>query len=536
MKKLLSFLLALVLLLTFVACNNVEEQKPSEQNDGDGTVQNEPVTDPEANKYGGRITIAMDQDIVTLNNFESRASSDAICQLACLETLFQYDENGTPQPYLIESYTEDAENLTITMHVRQGIKFHDGSDLNADVVAWHLNTYKEIGVYGGSFLTLMNHAEAVDEYTVVVYMDAWDSVFLYSLCRNAGLISSKEAYEKNGPESLVSGVVGTGPFKVGTREPGVSMSFERFDDYWQGKPYLDGIDYVVYAEPLVAQAAMEMNEIQAMATANFDQSDELEAKGFTIISQTVPSSCYTIAFNSVNEGDPFCDKRVRQAVMYALDKETITSTLFGEHATVTNQYGLPGSLFYSEEVESIPYDVEKAKELLAEAGYPNGFETKVVTTVTSAMPMLSELAVIIADQLSAVGIEVNVEVLDIAGFTAVLGDWGNGMLLHTMGMSNGAGSQISSNFKQGITSGIGAKCILKNDKLNDIILAACNATAEESYDLFQQAQYEIFTEQALIGAIAVIHKTTAVSPKLHDSNLMSNTAYAATLWKAWLEK
>ncbi|MBR6085649.1 MAG: ABC transporter substrate-binding protein [Spirochaetales bacterium] len=487
-------------------------------------------------KYGGRITIAMDQDIVTLNNFDSRANADALCQLACLETLFRYGSDGTPEPYLVESYEENPEQLTFVFNLRKGIKFHDGSDFNADVVAWHLNTYKETGIYGKSFLGLMDYAEPVDDYTVVVHMSSWDSVFLYCLCRNAGLVSSKLAYETNGRDSLVDHVVGTGPFKVASRDPGVSMSFDRFDDYWQGKPYLDGIDYVVYKEALVAQAAMEAGEIDAMSTYSFDQSDELEAEGFTIIYQELPSSCYTIAFNSVNPGDPFCDQRVRQAVGYALDNEAILEALFGKHAIVTNQYGDPSSAFYSDRVETIPYDIEKAKQLLAEAGYPNGFSTQVVTTVTNSMPMLQELGVVIAEQLSKIGINVTVNNLDIAGFTGVIGDWNYGMILHTMGMSNGAGSQISSNFKQGITSGIGAKCIKKSDKLNEIILAANNASGEESYKLFQDAQYQIFTEENLIYAIGLIFKTTAVSPKLHDSNLMARSAYAADLWQAWIEK
>lgn len=519
------------LLLVVCACFSIFAGAAKEEN-----AQVGPKTVSEAEKFGGRITIAMDQDIVTLNNFDSRANADALCQLACLETLFRYGEDGSPEPYLIDSYVEDPDNLTITMNVKKGIKFQDGSDFNADVVAWHLNTYKATGVYGASFLGLMDYAEAVEPYKVVVHMSSWDSVFLYSLCRNAGLVSSKLAYETYGRDSLVSNVVGTGPFKVSSREPGVKVSFERFDGYWQGKPYLDGIDFVVYKEALVAQAAMEAGEIDAMSTYSFDQSDELEAEGFTIIYQEMPSSCYTIAFNSVNPGDPFCDQRVRQAVGYALDNQTIATALFGKHAVVTNQYGTPESVFYSDKVKDVPYDIEKAKQLLAEAGYPNGFKTQVVTTVTNSMPMLNELGVVIADQLSKIGITVEVNNLDIAGFTGKVGNWDYGMFLHTMGMSNGAGSQISSNFKQGITSGIGAKCIYKSDKLNDIILAANNASGQKAYDLFKDAQYQIFTEENLIYAIAVIYKTTAVSPKLHDTNLMSRSAYAADLWKAWIEK
>ena len=281
---------------------------------------------------------------------------------------------------------------------------------------------------------------------------------------------------------------------------------------------------------------MKAGEVDAMSTYTFEQSDALEAKGFTIIYQKVPSSCYTIAFQSENESDPFSNKLVRQAVSYAVDAEAIASSLFGKYAVVTNQYGVPGSAYYSDEVKTIPYDINKAKELLAEAGYPNGFNTKVWTMLQIPMPMLTEVGIAIADQLSQIGINVEVQNLDIAAFTGVLGDWGEGMLLHTMGLSNGAGSQIASNFKQGIPACTGAKCILKNDDLNHIMMNASNASGEESYELFRKAQYEIFTEQNLIYAMFVIYKTTALSPKLHDSNLMKNTAYYADLWQAWIEK
>ena len=252
----MTIILVTVLALSCIACTAKKEVDQTEkEKNPTSTTQSEGKV-PEPDKYGGRITIAMDQDIVTLDNFIARANSDTLCSLACLETLFRFDENGSPEPYLIESYEESKKDLTITLVVRKGIKFQDGSDLNADVVAWHLNTYKEKGTYGQSFLGLMNHAEATDDYTVVMHMDTWDSVILYTLCRNAGRISSKLAYETPGADSLTEHVVGTGPFMVSSREPGVSISLIVLMGIGR-EPYLDAIDFVVYKEASVAQGCNE---------------------------------------------------------------------------------------------------------------------------------------------------------------------------------------------------------------------------------------------------------------------------------------
>jgi len=538
MKKFLLVLLVLMMMVpSLAACVNkageatkTEVVKVTEEATKTEVVEatEEEVTEEVVPVKGGILNISGGAE-TTLMFHQIRATQGIANHRLFQETLMAYDANGVPQPLLIESIEGDTATKTWTMKVRQGIKFSDGSDLNAEVVAWNINIYKEKGIFKDSFYASVDKAVAVDDYTVEVQMNNWDSLFPYTLARTMP-IASKQAYDEFGEEYLGEHPIGTGPFILKNWERDVSMDLVANPNYWQGAPLVDGINFTVYNEALVAQAAMLAGELDMMSTNDYALAKQMEEQGFTLYPASVPTSAYTLCFRTNDPEDPFYDVDVRRAVSYAINVDEIIETLFHGYGIKSTQWGTPTSEFYNAEVTGQPYDPEKAKELLVKAGYPNGFKT-VLSTFSGAT--YSDMSQIIIEQLAQVGIEVEFNPVESSAVLKYIGDWGEGMWLHPMGMENGAASQLAATFVQGLTFALGIGSFDHPDDLNIMIKAAQYAEADKVPGLFQDIQKVIFEDRVFIKTIAVAPYIGIVSPRIHDSNYCSVQWLSSTMHLAW---
>ena len=342
---------------------------------------------------------------------------------------------------------------------------------------------------------------------------------------------SKEAYEKD-PKGFSEHPVGTGSFKFKSWEHGVSMLFEKFDKYWQGEPNLDEIEFVIYKNEVVAQAALISGEIHVMSPLGFNTTDSLKAQGYNVDIMNVPQTCYTVCINCVKEG-PLSNVKVRQAMAYAMDGEEIIPVLFGSYAEVTNQYGVPGSLYYDETVD-IKHDLDKAKSLMKEAGYEKGFTTQ-ITVVNSERSI--KFCQIIAEQLAKININLELKIVDGGAYMKAIDTWDSGLLLHTMSMYNGINSQLIGNFRQGLSGGaLGSGSFLHPDDVNDVLNQAAGSLSQDAPALFKKAQHMIFEDYCMLRALCVTYQAYVSSPKLHDCGYAENTPYYSNFYKAWLEK
>ncbi len=529
MKKSIALLIVLCMLLSFVACTN----NPAHETQTTAPAT-EPTDVPEGDstgiQKGGILQVATSGDPDSMLVYRYRNNGTAL--LAIYEGLMVFDETGTPQPFLAESVVGDVDSLTYTIKLREGITFHDGSELNAEVCKWNLDMYKTEGALSTSFFSNVESTEVLDEYTVVIHLSAWDSLLPAALSRQPGYMQSKLAHDTYGADYCATHPVGTGPFKFKSFEQGVKISVEKYEDYWQGEPYLDGIDFVVYTTPLVAQAAMESGEIHSWQASNYDVAAYLQNEGFNIVQSAIPYCCYAISFNCVGE-DPLADIRVRQAIACAIDRDSIATILDKEFGIVTNQYVPSTSAFYNPEIDGYSYDVEKAKELLAEAGYADGFSTSII--VYDNMSAL-DICLIIKEQLAEVGIDVEVKTVDIGSYLLSIDGWESGMIAHPMTLDNGIDSQLAAIFRQGLESGLGVKSFIHPDDLDECIERGLNSSGEESVKAFQEAMQLIFDEYCMVKAIAVNFKATVENPGVHDTGLGAISSYSATLWKAWMEQ
>lgn len=442
MKKLISVVLALLIALSLVACG--QKQKPDEPENpavtGSGTAPVEssiPTDAPQEAEVtkGGTLVIAVTADAASMHPLEIRSPSNLNYANPIFETLLAFDENGDPQPFLAKSITEDVENLTYTLELNEGIKFHDGTELTAEI------------------------------------------------CN------------------------------------------------WQGEPNLDGVRFDVYANELVAQAAVQSGDVHIMSPTDSTIISDMQSKGYVVYKMRVPQSCYTVCYNCVSD-DPLSDVRVRQAMSYAIDNEALNTALFGDGGAATNQYALVGSTYYNEDV-GIQYDLEKAKSLMKEAGYETGFATK-LTVVNS--PRIVEVCQVVADMLSEIGITVELNLVDGGAYMKAIGTWEPGMLLHTMSMYNGVDSQLAGNFKQGLVSGLGVGSFLHPDDLNELLLSASSSSKDKAVEQFKQAQKMIVEDYCLVRCLTVSFQTFVASAKLHDCGYGENTPYNSTLHLAWIEQ
>lgn len=493
------------------------------------------VTSSTEVQKGGVFRIAITSDASTMNLYQLRGTGDCLYLDSIFESLMVMDETGTPVPFLAKSVVGDPKALTYTIVLNEGIKFHDGSELTAEVCKWNLEMYKEYGVLSSSFMSKIASIEVVDKYTVVIKMSSWDPFLPNNMARSngCGYMMSKKAYDTYGMNYIIEHPVTTAPFQFDHWERDTKVVLTKFKDYWQGEPNLEGVEIVVYSTLLVAEAALKTGEVHAIFGADTEMCDYLKEEGYCVSSTAIPSTCYNICMDCNDPDDPLSNLKVRQAVAYAIDSATIADVVFSEYGILSNQYSWPTEPCYNKSV-NYDYNPTKAKALLAEAGYPNGFKT-VIHSVSSSV--YNQITQIVQEQLAQIGITVEIDNTDVAGYLANINGWGKGMLIHPMGLSNGIPAQLAANYVQGLKSGIGVTTFIHNDEMNSLIQKGLTQSGDELTETFKKVQGIVFGDLCMMKVIACTTATNVYSPKLMDSGFGSIAASrCTTYWKTWIAK
>ena len=326
------------------------------------------------------------------------------------ETLLveHYLEEGTEfVGWLAEDWTIDMVREEVVFKLREGIKFHDGSDFNAEAVAWNINMAVE-----GMFVDLsITGAEVRSEYEVAVKMNPFSNVIWSTYSTRPFGFTSKENYDNNGRDYAEKNAVGTGPFILKEHVPGVGGTFERNDQYWiEGRPYLDSVELPAIFDVMIQNASMQVTNAEAidiLATLSPEQIQEISRyPGMEIFEVCIGP--LAMVPTSLNEGSPLANRDVRQAISHAVDRELIVEARgFGlfkpEYQFFPDAPGIVGRL--PEADYYVDYNPAKARELIAQAGYPNGFPTTIYGNASGDR----EIALAIQEMLKAVGIDVSVE-------------------------------------------------------------------------------------------------------------------------------
>ncbi len=327
------------------------------------------------------------------------AQTDGQQASVAVESLFRFDEKAEIVPLLATAWKADAKAKTITITLRKGVKFHDGTDFNAKACKWNLDKFREAK---RTELAHVASVDVMDDHTVRLNLSVFDNVIISQLATDAGRMISPTAFEKHGQAWCEKNPVGTGAWQFVSWEKDVGIKWKRFDGYWGGKPYLDGIE--MQASSNYTADLMSFKTGGRLITV-LDPKDakDLESDGRFIMVVPFEGQVGSLGGNSKDPKSPFADVRVRRALSYAIDQKGLASAFgYGYYKPMT-QFAPPGAWSYNPGVVGYPYNPQKAKELLAQAGYPSGFKT--VMHFYNLSPVYMDEMTAIQRYLKAVGID-----------------------------------------------------------------------------------------------------------------------------------
>ncbi len=359
-----------------------------------------------ARQYGGILRVTDTRDGQSLGYPPGMTLANSYRQASpALEPLFRFDKTGNLTPWLATDYKNDVAAKTITLTLRQGVKFHDGTDFNAQAVKWNLDQSVSKKAAGTENF---NAIDVLDDYTVRIILARWDSTSTGYLAQSLGLIISPTAFQKNGEAWATIHPIGTGPFEFVSWDKDVKTLYKKFAGYWQkGKPYVDGIEWLLIADAVTRQSSFQAGESDLMVTTSAKDVAPLEKAGFVATRGKAGSGSAGLVPDSANPKSPFANLQVRQAAVHAIDTKAIVDTLYGSEAEPSNQYAYRGHWGYNPAVVGYPYDPQKAKRLLAEAGYPNGFKKTMTYLATS--PEAEQVHTAVQGYLKVVGIDATLD-------------------------------------------------------------------------------------------------------------------------------
>jgi peptide/nickel transport system substrate-binding protein len=346
------------------------------------------------------------------------------------------------KPGLAKSWEVSSDNLTWTFHLRKGVKFHDGTDLNADAVLFNFerwwdkdNPYHkgvfptwevDFGGYKGDESCTIDKFEKVDDYTFRIVLKQPFAPLLATLAEPWWAISSPTAIKNETPENYATSTeyppVGTGPFKFVEWVKDDRIVLEPNPDYWGEKAKVEKVIIKVIPDNSARYLALKTGEIMGMEGANPD--DAKAAKNEPNLQVLLRPALNAGWLDFMVSSKPFDDVRVRKAVAMAIDKKAIVQAIYGENGVVANQLRPPSAWGRNNELQDYPYDPEGAKALLAEAGYPDGFETDFwyMSNPRPYYPDPKGVAEAVAADLAKIGVRCNLKTEDWATYIADMRD------------------------------------------------------------------------------------------------------------------
>ena len=487
-----------------------------------------------SDRYGGILRVNDTGDKAVLG-YPAQISSGSILRHVApvIETILRYDSEGNPTPYLAESCDPDPEALTITMAVREGILFHDGTTLDAEAVKWNFEEQMNAGI---TAFANVESIEVTGSNTLVLHLSKWDNTFLSQLCSYPGMMISPTACQENGTEWAVNNPVGTGPFKFVSWEKDVEIVFEKFDGYWQeGLPYLDGITLTFTADDTSREFSLRNGDVDVLIQGSVANIVNLVKDGYAEYAVPVGTGGVCLIPDSANSASPWADVKVRQAAAHAVEAQLIVDSILQGHGTVTNQYSYPGHWGYSPDVAGYDYNLETAKQLLSDAGYPDGFSSKLVYNADSDDADL--IATALQSMLAEVGINLTLEPYQNARFTEMERQGGGWEGL----MQIGGNPNPDTAEQMKVRLWGGGSWLVSMDHPEALQTAIDEAVAaaefEDKQALVWQAQEILVDEQCLIIPLLVTNDTSIASPKVHDTGISAGLpAVGWTPETAWLEK
>ena len=378
------------------------EQTTSSGNQG-SDVQEEQVA-PGTPIYGGTVVVGIQQDIDGLDPHTVTAAGTREILFNIFEGLVKNTKNGDLMCAVAEDYTLSEDGLVYTFKLRPNVKFHNGNNVTAEDVKYSLD--RASGLLDGtplvSTLKTITAVDILDEKTVQVTVDSVNPELIYSF--TTAIIPNGSGEDEN------ANPIGTGPFKFVSYKPQEGITLDKNESYWQeGLPYLDKVEFKIITDGETALMDLKGGSVQVYPYLADSQAEEI--KGSMQVLAAPSATVQALFFN--NKVEPLNDVRVRQAILYALNKDEINSFVVGGDASVISSAMLPTLESYYVDLNDVygtSAKTDEAKALLAEAGYPDGFNLTI--TIPSNYEIHMQTGEVIVEQLKKVGINATIDPVD----------------------------------------------------------------------------------------------------------------------------
>ncbi|WP_137744788.1 ABC transporter substrate-binding protein [Robertmurraya siralis] len=519
-KGIWALVLMLLLSLALVGCNSSStsnEGEPDDSTDDNGT---------EETAAGGQLVFGRGGDSTSLDPAATTEGEAFKVTVNLYETLINFGEQDTEiHPGLATEWSTSEDGLTHTLKLREGVKFHDGTDFNADAVVYNFERWKggdkeQFYYYNSQFGDKIDSVTAVDEYTVEFKLNTPIAPFYKNLAMSPFGIASPTAIEEHG-DNFFKNPVGTGPFKFKEWRENDRITIVKNEDYWQeGLPKLDEVIFRVIPENSARLNALATGEVDLIDGVNFSDKETIESNPELQVFERPSLNIGYLGLTSTRK--PLDNKLVRQALNHAVNKQEIIDAFYAGAADPAINPMPPVVAGYNPEVEDYEYDPEKAKELLAEAGYPDGFEMELwaMPVPRPYMPEGQKVAEALQKMFEEIGVKAKIVTYEwgtylekanageadtfLLGWTGDNGDADN--FLYVLLDEDSIGSNNYSYYK--------------NDEVHELLLKAqASSDQAERDELYKQAQVIIKDDAPWIP---LVHSTPLLAGSANISNFLAH--------------
>lgn len=357
---------------------------------------------------GGNLTVCQPAEPPGLDPTANTAAAiDRVVYANIYEGLVKVNSKGEYIPGLATKWEVSPDGMVYTFSLRQGVKFHNGESFNAQVAKWNLERAKAEGTVNAhpEYFRGITKIETPDADTLVLTLKDVDALFITHMAEGDAVMLPMQGYT-----NAKSNPIGTGPFKFVKWVRGDRVEMARFDGYWNPQlPYLDKVTFKFIGDASAQIMALKSGDIDVLGWISAPESaaELSKDKRFKVYAGATTGE---VIMSTNNKAEPFDNKLVRQAVAYAIDRRTVIDMVMFGYGTPIGSHWSPSTPYYIDLTGKFAYNPQKAKELLAKAGYPNGFEATIkLPAIYSYSRRAGE---VIADMLSQIGIKLKIEIVE----------------------------------------------------------------------------------------------------------------------------
>jgi peptide/nickel transport system substrate-binding protein len=360
----------------------------------------------------GTLTMALSTFPNSIDRIQAAERQAANASTQLWDSLVWVSEEGEIEPALAESWEISEDGTEYTFYLRDDVVFHNGEPFNADSVVLSWERGVNAGYEYSYYLERADSVEKIDDYTVKITTPEPDALFL-RLMADYFVMIPPQYYEEVGEEGFLENPVGTGPFMFVEWVKGDHITMEANPNYWrEGQPKVQELIFRPIPESATRVAAIQTGEVDVVGRLSSEEAQSLLGVPNVKVIRYPSTRIYYIAFNNLTTGvgQPTEDPLVRQAMNHAVDVDAIVDALFDGFGQRATGYVAEGEMGFGV-VDPFPYDPDKARELLAEAGYPDGFEMDFACPA-GAYIFFEQVCEAVQGYLGDVGIETNLEIME----------------------------------------------------------------------------------------------------------------------------